>query len=333
MCDRRAGHGAAAARGNDQVVSRAGKVKRVLRADDVGRTGRRSRERYEQAGGERREAATTKRARFIVNLPSGSSRRDLEARPLPGRYRPATVTSRARVPCAGAARGRRRRRPDPARRAAAAGDAGDPAASAPTALCRSSGWRTSSTRTAAGFGGDAGAAPGLRAAPRARLRRSDRDAAARLFPSRPRRGLRPRPLRAADGGGRAGLRAGGRRGGARCCARRSACGAARRSPTSRTSRSRARRASAWRSCASRRSRSGSRRNSRSAATRRSSPSSRRSLPSTRCASGSAASRCSRSTARGGRPRRSRRTARRGRRSSRASGSSRRSRCRRSSARS
>ena len=62
-------------------------------------------------------------------------------------------------------------------------------------------------------------------------------------------------------------------------------------------------------------------------------SSRRSSPSTRCASASAGSRCWRSTARAGRPRRWRPTARRGRRSSRASASSRRRRCRRSSARS
>ena len=90
-----------------------------------------------------------------------------------------------------------------------------------------------------------------------------------------RRRARPAPLRAATGDravdrGRPGD--GGRRG----CARRSRCGAARRWPTSPTSRSARPRSRAWRSCDSRRSRTASTPTSRSAAARSWSPSSRRS---------------------------------------------------------
>ena len=73
------------------------------------------------------------------------------------------------------------------------------------------------------------------------------------------------------------------------CAKRSPCGAGRRSPTSRTSASRSRRSRDWRGCASPRSSSGSTPTSRPAATPSSSASSRRSSPRTRCASARAAS--------------------------------------------
>ena len=158
--------------------------------------------------------------------------------PLPGRYRPATVTAGARVPRPGAARGRRRRRPvrlgGPRQRATLAilllnanrvvpverlADelyAGRPPVSAVTQVQR----QVSELRRVLGSPDAIETRP-----PGYLLRLRDEDA-------------RPRPLRAADRRGRAGARARRRRGGRGCCARRSTCGAGRRSPTSRTSRSR-----------------------------------------------------------------------------------------------
>ena len=134
------------------------------------------------------------------------------------------------------------------------------------------------------------------------------DARARL-----RAAARPRP------GGRRALRAAARPGRAR--ARRCACGAGRRWPTSPTSRSPLRRSGAWRSCARARSRSRSTRISTPGATARCCRSSRRCWRRSRCASACTRSACSRSTARAARPRRWRRTARRARRWSSRSASS------------
>ena len=53
VCDGRAGHGAVAVLGDDQVVRRSRERLGVLRADHVRRRGREACERQQQAGGER----------------------------------------------------------------------------------------------------------------------------------------------------------------------------------------------------------------------------------------------------------------------------------------
>ena len=134
-------------------------------------------------------------------------------------------------------------------RPASARGAGDPAPERePRRLDRPAG-RRALRRRAAGDRRHAGPAPGLR--PAQAPRPGDRDAPARL--PRPRRAgdARPEPVRAARGGGRLGAartaRPSARR---RACARRSRCGAGRRSPTSPTSRSRRRRSRGSRSSGS-----------------------------------------------------------------------------------
>ena len=84
-------------------------------------------------------------------------------------------------------------------------------------------------------------------------------------------------------------------------ARRSACGAGPRSPTSPARPSPPPRSPGWRSCAPRPSRNASTPTSPSAAPRGSCPNWRSSPPSTRCANGCAASSCAPCTPRAGRP--------------------------------
>ena len=164
-------------------------------------------------------------------------------------------------------------------------------------------------RAAAGDGDEAGAALRVAAAQgagRGRRRRADRHARARL-----RAAARPGRRR------RHALRAARRRRAAARGAR--ACGAARRSTTSPTSRSPPPRSAASRSCGWRRSSWRSSATSTPAATARWSASSRRWCSRSRCASGCTRSGCWRCTAAAARPTRSRPTGRPGARSSSAIG--------------
>ena len=210
VCDRRAGHGAVAAGGT--IRSRAVPVKLRRPAGRRRPAARPPSPRTARAGRRRTPATAATRLRsFHGEFPPRVVSAAIVAPPLPGRYRPATVTSRARVPRAGTARGRRRGRPGPGSAGRGSGRRWRSCCCTRTASCRSSGSRTSCTPDARPFRGHAGAAAGLGAPARARLGGRDRDAAARLPAPRPRRQLRPRPLRAPDRRGRARARAGRRR--------------------------------------------------------------------------------------------------------------------------
>ena len=226
-----------------------------------------------------------------ISSPSSADFRGWLEGLLPGRYPSATVRPSARVPHPGADRGRRRCRARSGSGAEAAGDARDPAPERePGRLGRATrrrslrGRRTRDRR-------DAGAAADLRASQDARLRvrRSRPVRPATSFASRPEQLDLNRFERRTDEASQALARGEARaRPPTLLRARRSGSGAARRSPTSPTSRSRSGRSLGSRRCGSRRSSSGSRPTSRSAVTPSSSESSRSSSASIRSASASAA---------------------------------------------
>ena len=250
--DRCAGHGAVAAGRDDQVARRAREA--VVTCEQTTSGGpAASLTAGPQTGRERRDGGD-EMARFI-GIPPRLGRSMSAAH-----YRVATdrlpSAGGARVPHPGTARGRRRERHNPARRAAAARDARDPALAREPSRARRAARGGPLRRTAAGDRGHASSASGVRAQARARLGRRDRDPPARLRP--PVRDedfdlARFERLTAEAGRARARDDPRPRR---PCSTRRSSSGAGCRLPTSPTSSSPVHPSSGSRSFASRRSRSG-----------------------------------------------------------------------------